>query len=146
MRQYPSGKSVILLFPICLYWILRYPTKYEYTQLGFLQHECCLSASIVTRVILGSPSVSLDPVCFQSFTDLSYLVSLELCLLYLSAQRIELIIKVLGFASQQQVLKTFPGLGSVGLVMFGCHLNERKCLVVETVPFGVNLLYIYLLM
>ena len=40
---------------------------------------------------------------------------------------------------------SFPSLGSVGLVMFGCHLNERKCLVVETVPFGVNLLYYYFL-
>ena len=61
-------------------------------------------------------------------------VSLELCLLYLSAQRMELSIKALTLASQQQVLKTFPGLCSVGLVMFRWHLNVRKYLVVETVP------------
>jgi len=40
-----------------------------YTRLGLLQHECY--GHLVTRETLAGPSVSYDPVCFQSFTDLS---------------------------------------------------------------------------
>jgi len=69
---YALGKSYYLQFlsvPIEYFGIPLESNKY--TQLGLLQHECCMAVPLDTREALAGPSVSYDPVCFQSFTGLS---------------------------------------------------------------------------
>ncbi|MCP5017162.1 MAG: hypothetical protein GY938_18100 [Ketobacter sp.] len=101
-----------------------------------------MAAPLVTRETLVGPSVSYDPVCFQSFTDLScFGVTSVLSTLSVSTDDVEYNDDVLGFACQQQVLKTFPGLGSVRLVIWGDILMRVTSVVVGTVPYALGKSY-----
>jgi len=50
-------------------------------------------------------------------------------------------VDVLGSACQQQVLKKIPGLGSVGLVVWGGILMRVTSVVVGTVPYALGKSY-----